>query len=585
MAFGKTTTVSLANETGTVFITGLDAGAYTAHGGGAGIGVLAGNTTSLTSYTGGSGNDIVDLSSMGTAALQAMTTLNGGTGTTETAILGNGVTEAAASPTNVITPLTNFQAVGLAAGHAGTVVMANFPGANTLTDFGNAGGNQVVTASGLSTFTFNTNGFVEGALTVNGPTTGANTLNVVVGGNGFFETAAANSQLVQLIDNNYAIANISSIGPVSGVNTVFGNSQAELFTAPVGQTMAVNISGNVILDTNGLQLFGNGTSITDTDTAILNVDAFIGGVSGRFSTNTANINASASGGLAMEGGDSNTVGTAGDIIAGSSTKANILVGSIGNDQITVGTAGGDQIWTDGGGDVITLGTHTKTDTIFLAAETGSGLFGGAVLLGGQTALAAGIDNAGVTQQGFFGNAPGATTAAANTSFDMSTVAGFVAGTPATADTVVFSKGEWLAGGTYDGLVGVTLTAAPVAVGTSVFAVAINGATVTSTTGDVLVLSGQMFTGAAGVQAALNSGSFAVTLTTAAGTTTGHTADLLVAYQDMAGNTRIADLAVTESTTGAGTEALAGHVAAASDMVQITGVALSAFVANNVHFIA
>ena len=63
-------------------------------------------------------------------------------------------------------------------------------------------------------------------------------------------------------------------------------------------------------------------------------------------TNAANIDAHLSGGLWMQGEDSNFNGINGDVIIGSATHANLIAGSVANDVLTGGT-GGDTIITEG----------------------------------------------------------------------------------------------------------------------------------------------------------------------------------------------------------------------------------------------
>jgi hypothetical protein len=105
------------------------------------------------------------------------------------------------------------------------------------------------------------------------------------------------------------------------------------------------------------------------------------GVDFHYSTNAAVLNASASGGLFMQGGDANyTISVLaaldqGDTITGSATGANVLIGSIGNDKITgtLSTSAVDTIATGGGKDGIALAAnHAAVDHIELYMGTGNG---------------------------------------------------------------------------------------------------------------------------------------------------------------------------------------------------------------------
>ena len=75
-----------------------------------------------------------------------------------------------------------------------------------------------------------------------------------------------------------------------------------------------------------------------------------------------------------------------------------------------------------------------------------------------------------------------------------------------------------------------------------------------------------------------------TAITFAGAQTASLNHYLVAYQDLAGNVRIADMDIHRGATAFLTTAQ-GQSVSVSDMVQLTGVALSALHNGNVQFVA
>jgi hypothetical protein len=298
--------------------------------------------------------------------------------------------------------------------------------------------------------------------------------------------------------------------------------------------------------------------------------------------------ATTSGGLVIDGYNAANQGSIGVLETGSATGANFLAGSFGNDVIN-GGAGGGTVITEGGGDTIALGTHAgKTDFIDLYVG-----IGGHTNTPDYASVAGAIVNAaGLTEDGFWGNAPGATksilTLADATGFstDASTVSGFNVAT----DVVNISISAWTSGGgPYFGLE--TLGQSHVVTAGTQSAQAIGPGGVIGgpgfTTATVLELGSgganglvnpPEFTNAGNLASQLQSDSYHLTLG-APFALAGSSADFIVAYQNTAGNTVIADLNLLSKVAGAtdlGTQ-FSVHV---SDMVVLTGVALSTFTVAN-----
>ena len=316
-SWGSLNTVSLAGESGSVFITGADGGVgYTVN---SPAGLLT--VSVLASYTGGSGNDIVDLSSMTRAELQSMTTLNGGTGTTETLIVSHVV--ATAGGGSVITPLTNFQVIGDAGGAGGTITMANFPGVAGVELFANETAPLTINDTGGvagGTFSFIFNQFSGGGLAIDGPSTGSNILGLQVGASGFFETGAANTltNTRNINDSGFATVNITAAGSTGGTDLIGSGVGNALTVQPNGeQAVTVTFAGSdsVVLNAGIALNGGNGTTINDLLSGELTLAA----------VNAGTINAATSGGLLMTAPDTAaTAGSSGgDAITGSTSKLNV----------------------------------------------------------------------------------------------------------------------------------------------------------------------------------------------------------------------------------------------------------------------
>ena len=163
-----------------------------------------------------------------------------------------------------------------------------------------------------------------------------------------------------------------------------------------------------------------------------------------------------------------------------------------------------------------------------------------------------------------------------TSLDMSTVVNFVTGPSSRpVDSVDFSLSA------FSNLLRTGGGAATPALGSAVFSNLLSpGGTVTVANADVLLL-GNTFANAAAVAASLANAATAITF---AGAQTASLNHYLVAYQDLSGSVRIADLDIHRGATAFLTTAQGQNISV-SDMVQLTGVALSSLNAANVQFVA
>ena len=495
-SFANLTSINATAASGGVTITGeadvQDASA----------GLLDGNTA-LTSALFGAGNDSIDLSSFNSDAQFAALTANGGAGV-NTLIASDAELIGASATT--FANVTNFQIIGDADPSGGTIDWNTMPvGANELQFFA-AGGETIINAP--TTFTLDAGGFGSGydpvTVTAAGTAT-TDTFNLLLGNASGTVGDSQNDGINGLTVNGYGVIDITSDGPAGGVNFLQAIGDPNTFTASPGGGIAVTISGTASLQSNALELNGNGTSITDTDTGYFSM-IVNGSPVANSVTNAASIDAHLSGGLWMQGEDSNFNGITGDVIIGSATHANLIAGSLGNDVLTGGT-GGDTIITEGGGDTINLGAGTNASFVDLydglAGQNGDG-----APLGPYVGFAGTItDGTDTAQAGFWGVAPAGpplllTTLAGGTGVEgsMSTVANFATGTAANADVINFSVGAWGVGATSNGLVtgggAVVASGADAVIGTQTA-----GTTVASAV-DLVELTDHTFANAGALAAAL-----------------------------------------------------------------------------------
>ena len=381
-----------------------------------------------------------------------------------------------------------------------------------------------------------------------------------------------------------------------------------------GDVLQVNNLAITIINTRATALQGDVTAGT-----LLNFITDAGDNGGVFapsigySTNAMTIDASASGGLIMLGGDANFVPGAsvalstGDTIigaenpvgyqtggAGSLVLGNVLVGSIGNDIIiSKSLTLPDYIITEGGADKITLAAgHTGADHVGFYAAAGNVNVGGKYAVGSVTGA---ISEGGVAlfefaNPGWWGIPAGGSSAkietllanGTGTSADNSTLTNFVP----TQDFLDFSVKAWNTGTFVLGLIqdfGALANAAPGAsgTGTAVHAVQVGpGGSIVGTAAtptNFIILSQGIFLDANAVASALHVGYNIIH--SSLGATVE--ADFLVAYAGTDGNAHIADLHLAGGAGGTTTTFTDSHVYA-SDIVTLVGVSLNQLAANISH---
>lgn len=274
----------------------------------------------------------------------------------------------------------------------------------------------------------------------------------------------------------------------------------------------------------------------------------------------------------------------------------------GSDHFVANIAG-DTIVTNGGADVITLDALTQPNRLPNHIE----LYSGASLVAAidsaaATTLPAGViparagsivDANDVAQGGFWGvsGAPlefGGLAPNHGTSADMSTVQNFRANSVPAGDIIDFSVSSWGSGGTNSlggqnhGLATGNLSAISTSTvaGTSAVIQHVNpGQTVLSAT-NLVELTGA-FADANSAIAAIHSG--ADQFFFSAALPNNDDAHLLIAYQDLAGNSHIMD-AEFVNTSGLTTADTTHMTEYGSDMLQLTGVALASLTAAQFHFV-
>jgi len=274
----------------------------------------------------------------------------------------------------------------------------------------------------------------------------------------------------------------------------------------------------------------------------------------------------------------------GATIVGSTDAGNVLGGSIGNDTITGSLTQGDTIFTGGGADAITLSTTTtEKDRVELFAANASGN-AAALSAGAPVNAVAGsiVDANNIPQLGWWGQATAqfggpASTAATNagfgtgTSFDMSTIVNF----SASADTVDIALKAFS-----DLLRGFGDEDSP-DLGTAVFSNLVSpGGTVTVADASVLLIDSPLgFANAAAVAAEL-----AVNPITFAAPQTEQFNHYIVAYQDLDGDVRLADMDIQLGAAPSFTTTNGGATLAISDMAKLEGVSLDELTPANITFL-
>ena len=220
-----------------------------------------------------------------------------------------------------------------------------------------------------------------------GPAAGLKDSFSLIVGDTFHSTVGAVGNVTLNGDEVVTLSSVGGPATAVGANTIGFVSVRPTIGGLVDMTidgtndLTVGVTGTggiAALNTTGDALLVNALSITITDPGVVRLHSSIGGASVldlkvpggsanasggtqplTNSTNARLIDASASGGLIMEGGDANFVtsatvaGSLGDVLIGSKTGGNVLGGSIGNDIFTSNVSlVADTIYTSGGADKI-----------------------------------------------------------------------------------------------------------------------------------------------------------------------------------------------------------------------------------------
>lgn len=344
------------------------------------------------------------------------------------------------------------------------------------------------------------------------------------------------------------------------------------------------------IDLPGSDLLTGNIAYQNVVGGIYNTSTSAAGVPATYLGVVAQEQVSAEGGLIMPVGTHEfayalSVGAStGATIAGSTNAGNVLGGSIGNDTITGSLTQGDTIFTGGGADTITLSTTTtEQDRVELFAANASGN-ASALSAGAPVGAVAGsiVDANNIPQLGWWGQATAqfggpASTAATNagfgtgTSMDMSTVTNF----SAAADTVDIALNA------FSGLLRSLGDDDSPTPGTAVFSnVVAPGGTVTVSDANVLLIDSPLgFANAAAVAAEL-----AANPITFAAAQTEQFNHYIIAYEDLDGDVRIADMDIGLGASPSFITTNGGATLAISDMAELKGVSLDELTPANITFL-
>ena len=324
---------------------------------------------------------------------------------------------------------------------------------------------------------------------------------------------------------------------------------------------------------------------------VYNTSASSGGVASYLGTVDLSF-VDSSGGLIMPVGSHNFVyaltvsGSVGDNISGSTSAGNMLGGSIGNDIIvgTQNTSAADTIFTGGGADTIMLAaSHTASDRIELYAANGLNDIANLSAGGVAPSVSASIVDAGDTPQlGWWGQA---TAQSGGPVSDNSTNAGVAAGTSQDLSTVVnFAAGDTIdvALDAFSGLLRNLGNGNAPSLGTANFSnLVAPGGAVTVENADVLLIDNPI--------GFINAADVALTLSldpiTFAATQSGTYNHYIVAYQDLGGDVRIADMDIHLGSASSSFDSTAGGATLSiSDMLVLSGVSLASLQEGNITFL-
>jgi hypothetical protein len=260
------------------------------------------------------------------------------------------------------------------------------------------------------------------------------------------------------------------------------------------------------------------------------------------------------------------------LIAG---KASVVTGTVIGETLTGGNAGGDILYPVGGADTINLGSSGhSTETVYWGATYNAS---------SQQVLEPITNSAGISQQGFWGNAVGNSGAANSTSADMSMMANFTPG--ATGDILAFVTTAWGSGGANGAGVELGLVqgdgTTPAQAGAVLGAVQAAGVTV-SATANVILDGITTYANARALASALASAAGHVQFASG-GLVAGDSAHMLFAYATGTA-VNVADVEFINASTSSQSDT-ARLTVLASDLVQLTGVSLASLSAHNIALFA
>jgi S-layer protein len=556
-----------------------------------GFGFLSADTTAFTTFLGGSGTYLLDLSAWD--GNFANLNISGGSGAGVTVEFSNdAITENTATPgtwTNVPQimdvddgTLGGTVNMGLYAGTATFSLVnahsgANNPDPNQVAafNFNNAPDTFTINANALDQngHDFNVTG-IAGASTLtvnylevehshgNFSSTNYDTVDINLNLNGdhnydhnfynganglLFEANNGDAETVNLAYNPTHTANVVTVGVDDTNDSLVGHSTVTL----LGGTLATPTTGTLNISGTGVVELGvtNASAINDTSAAALDMSGPDSNIAGTLFSDLV-------GGVAVtaDGAGSTIQGSLGALTIYNGVGPDIgldTTGGVANDVLT-DLAGGSNFFGDGGSDAINMGGGGNTAHF--------GEFNTDGTLETQTIT----DTNGDAYQGFWGVGNGAggnsTTITGSTSADMTTITGFNAIT----DHLVFNTDAWSdslggAGTLVDGA-----GAAVAGNASHMQLVTAPGAAVTGTTNVVLYgLDSGLLSGAADLATALETSGVG-NLTGLGGVTAGE--HMLFAYQVIGGDIRIADVDFLNGVSGGDT---AGKSIAVSDIADLT----------------
>lgn len=362
--FARLSSIDASAQSGGVSITGatnISAAGVAFNAGAAGL--LTGNTA-LTSFTGSSGVDRLDLSGMTATQIAAFAKLDAGTGL-DTLVIASAVMN-----TTVALPNTGFETIATTAGLTGTVDVSKLgTGVGTLQLLGLAAGASMTLNNAPSGFTLDLGAFGNGKdFSVTGPSPLTDAL---------FFTANSTGSLSDLAATGYETVTLTYTGSGNGSLDSITVAPSAGTTAILNIVDAIDANGNLtIAQTANV---GNGTINLFGSAEISIVNGVTAGA----------LNASAmtgSGHVAMGKGSSIPISMQGG------PGANILIGSAGTDTIR-GGAGNDVLFNmdcDAGGATVldTLTGGSGNDSFGLVGDRVSaaipGVYGNATFITDMT---------------------------------------------------------------------------------------------------------------------------------------------------------------------------------------------------------